>query len=59
MSEIVDFDKNCQRQIQSVIRAKEIQKLGSESQSRVEFSIYEFDTQKFGSVLKSKMLVLV
>ena len=29
-SEIVDFDKNCQHQIQSVIRAKEIQKLGSE-----------------------------
>ena len=35
-SEIVDFDKNCQRQIQSVIRAKKIQNLGSESQSRVE-----------------------
>ena len=27
-----------------MIRAKEIQKLGSESQSRAEFSIYVFDT---------------
>ena len=56
-SEIVDFDKNCQRQIQSAIKAKEIQKLGSESQSRVEFSIYKFDA--LAKVLKSKILVLV
>ena len=51
------FDKNSKSRIQSVIRAKETQNLGSESQSRVEFSIYKFDA--LAKVLKSKILVLV